>query len=152
MLGSSMHRVQEQTDSQVNQDIRRKTEMNIAYYAAHPDQIAQRLRQLEEEWDVERVLELNSSILSLLGLVMGLRKARWLLLPIAVQSFFLQHTVQGWCPPVEIIRRLGYREQSEIATEYYALKTLRGDFQHIERTEAESQSATAGEVMEAVRR
>ena len=56
---------------------------------------------------------------------------RWLALPVVVQSFFLQHAVQGWCPPVPILRELGVRTQSEIDQERYALKALRGDFRGV---------------------
>jgi hypothetical protein len=56
---------------------------------------------------------------------------RWLLFPAAVAGFLLQHAVQGWCPPVSIFRRLGFRTQSEIDEERYALKALRGDFRHL---------------------
>jgi hypothetical protein len=45
-----------------------------------------------------------------------------------VLLFFLQHALQGWCPPLPIFRKLGYRTKDEIAKEKYALKLLRGDF------------------------
>jgi hypothetical protein len=45
-----------------------------------------------------------------------------------VTAFLFQHAVQGWCPPLPILRRLGFRTASEIDTERYALKALRGDF------------------------
>ena len=40
----------------------------------------------------------------------------------------LQHALQGWCPPLPLFRRLGFRTQEEIARERYALKGMRGDF------------------------
>ena len=40
----------------------------------------------------------------------------------------MQHALQGWCPPIELFRRLGVRTAGEIARERYALKALRGDF------------------------
>ena len=53
---------------------------------------------------------------------------RFLILPGLVSAFLLQHAVQGWCPPVPMFRRMGFRTQSEIDEERYALKALRGDF------------------------
>ena len=53
---------------------------------------------------------------------------RWLLLPAAVAAILLQHAVQGWCPPVPVMRRLGIRTQAEIQEEIDALRVLRGDF------------------------
>jgi hypothetical protein len=31
------------------------------------------------------------------------------ILPALVTAFLFQHAVQGWCPPVPILRRLGFR-------------------------------------------
>jgi hypothetical protein len=60
--------------------------------------------------------------------VLGLTVNRkWLYLSGTVLSFLLMHAVQGWCPPVPLLRKLGVRTQREIDAELYALKMLRGD-------------------------
>jgi hypothetical protein len=75
--------------------------------------------------------------ITLIGLCLGLTKSRkWLVLPFMVQSFFLQHALQGWCPPLPMLRRLGIRTADEINQERYALKALRGDFENITRDNA----------------
>ena len=75
------------------------------------------------------MLESNAATLALIGLVLGVtRDRRWLLVPGIVLPFLLQHALQGWCPPIEIIRRLGVRTRREIDRERVALKALRGDF------------------------
>jgi hypothetical protein len=56
------------------------------------------------------------------------RRRAWLIVPWVVQSFFMQHIIQGWCPPLSFFRKRGIRTQSEISQERYALKALRGDF------------------------
>lgn len=56
------------------------------------------------------------------------RGQRGLALPALVTIFLLQHAVQGWCPPVPILRKLGFRTSYEIEEERRALKALRGDF------------------------
>jgi hypothetical protein len=56
---------------------------------------------------------------------------RFLLLPAAVLTFFAQHALQGWCPPIPLFRRLGVRTAREIERERYAIKALRGDFDDI---------------------
>ena len=127
MVAQSRTRVTRNTDPESNDRIRQQTEMNIAYYMNHPRDIDRRLQELDEEWDVERVLETGSSALSLFGLVVGQVRRRWLLLPLVVQGFFLQHAIQGWCPPLSVIRRLGLRTRDEIATERFALLSVRGD-------------------------
>lgn len=123
------YRARDQTAPEINERIRAQTRASVAYYAAHPEEIPGRLRELDREWDVERWLQLVSASLSLAGLTLGLTRSRkWLLVPAVVQGFFLQHGVQGWCPPLPLLRRLGARSLGEIEAERHALKALRGDF------------------------
>ena len=57
-------------------------------------------------------------------------------------SFLAQHSVQGWCPPMPLFRKMGVRTRQEIEREKYALKVLRGDFdQVIEDETIEPQAA-----------
>jgi hypothetical protein len=106
--------------------------------------IDQRLEELDREWDIERWLETNGSVLAGAGLILGVRAGRkWLLLSGAVVSFCLQHALQGWCPPVEVFRRLGVRTQQEIDAERYALKALRGDFDGLDREPESALAASA---------
>ncbi|HEX6006061.1 MAG TPA: hypothetical protein VFZ14_18870 [Burkholderiales bacterium] len=88
---------------------------------------------LDREWDIERTLEANASSLALVGLGLGaFVNRRYFALPAVIAGFLLEHALQGWCPPVPLLRRLGFRTQSEIDEERYALKALRGDFRDIE--------------------
>jgi len=114
VLSASSNRVLEQTDPQINQCIERQAHIRVDYYANHPELIDERLRQLDAEWDIERVLQAHSASMTLLGLAMGWRNRAWLLLPLAVQAFFMQHALQGWCPPLNLFRRLGFRTEAEI--------------------------------------
>lgn len=125
---STTEKVLANTSAEVNQSILAQTECNIRYYGAHPELIAERLAYLDEEWDVERVLEANASALTLGGLFLGLFQKRYLFLSAAVMLFLHQHAVQGWCPPLPLIRRMGVRTRTEIEYERYALKMIRGDF------------------------
>lgn len=127
MLARSVDRVVSQTDPQVNERIRRRTEMSLCYYGAHPEQIPQRLRELDEEWDVARALEAVSSGLSLMGFTWGVFRRRWWLIGLAAQGFFLQHALQGWTPPLAIVRRLGFRTAHEIEAERHQLLALTGE-------------------------
>lgn len=133
MIPSTTQRVPQHTTEHVNAEIRRRTEENIARHSGGGSvAIERRLRELEREWDMERTLEANASIIALLGLTLGATVSRkWFVLPGIVTAFLLQHAIQGWCPPVPIFRRLGFRTQTEIEQERYALKAVRGDFQHI---------------------
>lgn len=133
MLPATRERVRENTAEEINQQIRQRTECNIMEsIAGGPKAIELRLDELDREWDIERTLETMAPTLSLIGLALGVTKSRkWLVVPAVVQSFFLQHALQGWCPPVPVLRRLGFRTPDEINEERYALKALRGDFKKL---------------------
>jgi hypothetical protein len=143
-IAQSMTRVESQTAPEINERIRRQTQANIEYYADHPQEIPQRLAELDREWDMERMLQINSSILSLVGLALARKNFKWIGLPIAVQGFFLQHGLQGWCPPVPVFRRLGIRTGREIEVERHALKALRGDYEEATEHQREEALDAAG--------
>lgn len=133
MLPSTVDRVPAQTTAEINQRIRRQTEENIAFYArAGLPSIERRLKELDEEWDIERTLEANAATASIIGLTLGATvNRRWFFFPAVVAGFLLQHALQGWCPPLPLFRRWGIRTASEIDYERYALKALRGDFDQL---------------------
>lgn len=108
------------------------TEASIRHYARHPEEVDDRLRTLDREWDIERTLQANASSLALDGSLFGLFiNRRWLLVPIGVAAFLLQHALQGLCPPVPLLRRMGVRTTQELEAEGYAPKAPRGDFQDV---------------------
>ena len=122
----------EETGESTSEDIRRKTEMEIAYYAQHPELIEQRLSELDQEWDIDRALLAVGAGASLFGLLYGLTfSSKWLVLPLAAQGFALQHALTGQGPPMQLKRRTGMRTRREINPERFALKALRGDFQDL---------------------
>ena len=143
MLPSTVERVPQNTAHEVNEAIRRRTEASIAKtIGSGPAAIERRLRELDHEWDTERLLEANASSIMLVGLVLGTTANRkFLLLPVAVAAFLLMHALQGWCPPLPALRRLGVRTQSEIESERYALKAWRGDFARMGAREPEPTSS-----------
>jgi hypothetical protein len=122
-------RVRRSTADAVNRRIEGQIERDVAFFAEHPEFIGRRLQALDAEWDIERTLEANAATLALSGTVLGiLGDRRFLALPVLVTTFLLQHALQGWCPPLPILRRLGVRTSGEINRERMALKMLRGDF------------------------
>src|SRR5262249_41243166 len=62
------------------------------------------------------------------------RGRKWLVLPLAVSGFLFQHATEGWCPPVPLLRRLGFRTSFEIQEERQAPKALRGDFDAVAKS------------------
>jgi hypothetical protein len=121
---ASADRVRRSTAAHLNREIDRQTDSNIRHYSgAGREAMQERIAQLDNEWDVEHVLEVNASTLALTGLALGIAvDKKWLAVPAVVLSFLLQHGVQGWCPPLPILRRLGIRTRGEIDREKYELK------------------------------
>jgi len=129
-------RVRESTSERMKQVIDQKTFDNVKDYFDRSDQvISQRISELNKEWDIERVLEINMSALALTGLAMSFKNRAWLVLPTAAVGFFAQHALRGWCPPVELYRLLRFRTRQEIEKEKHALKALRGDYDNIKSAE-----------------
>jgi hypothetical protein len=154
MMPATTTRVADQTAPQINADIRRQIEENVSHTAAGgPEAINRRLAELDREWDIERTLEANAATASLIGLTLGATvDRRWFLFPAIVAGFLLQHAVQGWCPPVPVFRRLGFRTQTEIDYERYALKVLRGDFQGLSAEGQDGQRGDISHILHAVER
>lgn len=122
-INSQLDRVRRSTSDEVNAEIDRKTERNIAQFSILGEEgIKRRIEALDAEWDVERVLEVNASTLALSGVALGaLVNKKWLWLSAGVLGFLLQHGIQGWCPPLPVLRRMGIRTRGEIDREKYAL-------------------------------
>ncbi len=100
-----------------------------ALAGADKEVITEHMEQFSREWDVERYLQTNASILTLAGLVLGATKSKkWLLVLAVILPFLLQHGLQGWCPPLTSFRRMGVRTSKEINRERYGFKAMRGDF------------------------
>lgn len=129
MTAIASDRVASQTPASFNEAIQREIDESIRFHAAHPERIEARLAELDREWDIERALEANASTLAFGGVILGATvDKRWLILPAVVTAFLFQHAMQGWCPPLPVLRKMGFRTVREIDTERYALKALRGDF------------------------
>ena len=60
-------------------------EARLVYYERHPEEIADRvdeLDELDEEWDIERMIEANGSTLAFSGVTLAATvDRRWLALP-----------------------------------------------------------------------
>ncbi|MCE3224890.1 MAG: hypothetical protein K0S58_3070 [Nitrospira sp.] len=154
MVPATTTRVEQNTDDAINDRIRRQTQRNIAYFAGLGSrEINRRLEELDREWDVERTLEANAASLSLLSLGLGaIVNRRFFLVPAFVGGFLLQHAIQGWCPPLPVLRRLGIRTAKEIDAERYALKALRGDFKNLPEQEQGLRQGDVEHILEAATR
>ncbi len=122
-MQSTYDRVRNSTPDSINQKIDQKTQQNIQYYSMQNEMVIKsRIKELDHEWDIERVLALNASLFALTGVILGATvNKKWLILPTVVTVFLAQHAIQGWCPPLPLFRKTGIRSRKEIDKERYAL-------------------------------
>lgn len=151
MVPTQLDRVRAHTSPEVNSQIDSQIETRIWTYAQQSNEtITAHIAQLESEWDIERTLQTNASTLVFIGTLLGAFVNPWfLLVPGLVSAFLFQHAIQGWCPPLPILRRLGKRTRSEIDAEKFAMKALRGDFHTISGND--DRATLAARVITAVR-
>jgi hypothetical protein len=133
-LPNTNERVAINTSEKINNDIQMYIQNSIYFYRRNPQLIEQRLEELDKEWDIERVLETNASSLIVASSALGfVASKKFFFIPFLVGTFLLQHALQGWCPPLPILRRLGYRTTSEIQEEREALQNIVKGLRHVTR-------------------
>ena len=99
------------------------------YREASPKEIGARLRELEEERDVEFVSDLFAQATAIAALLMARTRPR---LSLAVAGILGVRLVTGWRPMLPVIRWMGFRSALEIGREFHGLKALRGDFHRVQ--------------------
>lgn len=166
------HRVEAVTSPRINDRIANRAVRRVAACAqGDRADIDRRMHSLDREWDVaacgpppesatnvepcaysatttsdiERLLQTNFAAISLLAVLLGRRDRRSLMLAMLVPIFMAQHSLQGWCPPLPLFRKMGFRTRREIYDERFALQALRGDF------DVPADSGNAYRIMDAVR-
>lgn len=152
-LPDESDRIRANTSEEINRRIDRYTEDNIRYYASQNEAaITERIDELENEWDVDRLVQASVSGVSLMSIFMGvIGSKKWWLIATAAVGFLGNHAVSGWCPTAALCRRLGFRTRQEIDREKYALKALRGDFDDIGKHEASKIDERIMSAIEAVK-
>jgi hypothetical protein len=110
-------------------DTEAQMRMREAAASASTDELTRRITQLDYEWEFDRTLETEASVVGLLGLMLGIAvDKRFLVLPAFVSTMLVLHATHGWYPLLPLFRRIGVRTHDEIDRERYGLKALRGDF------------------------
>lgn len=127
------YRVKLSTNRHQNEAIERRMEESVRQHADSSLQdISLRIKALDREWDTERILEANASAIMLISTGLGYYISPWWFILTGLVAFYLlQHAIQGWCPPLPVIRKFGVRTMSEINAEKTALKIIRGDFDNM---------------------
>ncbi len=126
-------RVEMHTNKKINERIIQTTEENLKRYQyANSNSLTNRIKQLDSEWDTERVLEANAASIIFVCSLIGFLTSSYKFIITGIISFFLfVHAIQGWCPPLPLIRRFGIRTQDEIQVEKMSIKFMRGDFHNL---------------------
>ena len=127
-----VERVARNTEAAIGEQRRAGIRDSLRYHAARRREIPARLAELEREWDLGRAMTAGAAGFTLAGLALtALVDRRFVAVPAMVGGFLLQHAVQGWSPPVTLLRRLGFRTSGEICEERCGLKTLQGEYRSI---------------------
>jgi hypothetical protein len=127
-------RVRENTAQYVNEELDERAEDRVRGYAASSrEEITARIKELEKEWSIERLIESEAPMMAITGLGLGAAVSRkFLALPAFVFGMVALHGVQGWYPMIPLFRRMGFRSRKEIDREKFAMKALRGDFRDVQ--------------------
>ncbi len=117
------------TPEHVNQEIDDATRHALEAVADSPEAIHARLATLDREWHLDRALMALFSVLGSFTASRAMKKLRtegrlggFGLLFWTQMGFLMHHAVRGWCPPVAVLRRLGFRTAREISAERVALE------------------------------
>ncbi len=151
-MQATIGRVSRLTVASINEKLRTEAGARVAYYASHPNEIENRLRELDEEWDVERVIGTEAGATVLTSLIFGAVFSRkWYVLALFAGSMLLLHNLHGAYPLLPLLRRLGIRTAREIAAERYALKAIRGDFRNVPSSHDKAGREQTMQALEAAR-
>lgn len=100
-------------------------QQQIRYFSKHPEQINDRLKALDKEWDIERALGADASALFMVGNTLGfICDKKLCLVPSTIGALLLQYAVQDCCPPEALLREMGMRSAEEIQAERRALRRI----------------------------
>ena len=132
-LEARADRIREHTARKVNERITLTTDASIARAVlGGRDAIVRRIAELDQEWDVDRALMLTFSLAGGASFTAGFTryvnsppwgpKRKGFLYLFGTQlAFLFVHASVGWCPPLAVLRRFGFRTRSEIEVERAAL-------------------------------
>jgi len=111
-------RIRNLTADKINQKLDLKTERLIrGVESMGPQAIQTRLQELDKEWDIDRMLMLNFSVLVFAQLLAARKNKKWLWGPLIQTPFLFMHSTLGWCPPSLWFRPMGFRTRKEIQAE-----------------------------------
>ena len=129
-VGRDPDRVRRYTSRAQQDRLDREMERRVRLYSSQPTEvITERITELQREWSIERYLQINVAAVGLTTAALAVGKnPKWGYATCAGLAFFMFHAVEGFDPPLPLMRKAGLRSHMEINREIYALKIVRGDF------------------------
>jgi len=110
----------------VDRRIEEATGAQLRRCAGNRRRIERRLRELDEEVDLESLLDRNAAVVASLGVTVGaLVNRRLPSVPVSWTASLVQLAARGWSPLESLLRRMGIRTSREIEIERVALGILR---------------------------
>ena len=102
-------------------EVERRIAENIDYYRLELEEaILERIDELENEWDLERTVGLNTALVSLTGTILAASVSKkWLILSAVAAGFLARFSLQGGSRPLPFFGHL--RTRDEIASEKFGL-------------------------------
>ncbi len=125
------NRIASHTKCNINSNIKDETIKCLNLYKnSSKELISDKIKKLNNEWDVDRIIEAKAGCIVLMCSILGLSKSGkpCFVLTGLAGFFLLQHAIQGCCPTNMILREMGIRSAEEINNEKTVLKIMRGDF------------------------
>lgn len=120
--------VRERSSNEANRRIDRLTRCTLQQVGDSRTKIQARLGELDREWHLDRALMLLFSGLgsvtasqAMLSLKRRGTLGFWGLLFWTQMGFLAHHAIRGWCTPVALLRRMGFRTAREISAERVVL-------------------------------
>ncbi len=105
---------------------------NLNHYYHDQEEINLRLMELDNELDLETYMQVETTALTIAGVVLSITGSKkWLVLPLLSSIVVLANIARGKDRPLTFFRKLGFRTRAEIDKEKYALKAMRGDFKYL---------------------
>jgi hypothetical protein len=135
MLAKTTTRVDAHTSPSMRKHLQQRLVANVRRFVnADRHQIDQRMKELDKEWSVERVIEVEASAMIGLGATLGLlHNRKWFALSGLATSMVVLHNTRGSYPLLPVFQRLGFRSQKDILDERNALKVLNKEHERYSR-------------------
>ena len=138
--------IRDNSPAQINKAIDQETLALLEQYSdATPEEVQERLMELDTSYDVECYVEMVGSGLTLAGIALATRFKKLWFLPAITSGLVLAHSLPIWDPLTPILRLFGVWSRQEIEREKFALKLLRGDFERLDNDRSAKSALAAAQ-------